>query len=69
LRPTNLPLLRYEIFEVQTAVAISQETFQYVPGDIEWTDETALVLGQLMEQEHEPAPPSTAMSTTPPAPR
>ena len=44
LRPTSYPLLRYEIFEVQTAVAISQETFQYVPGDIEWTDETALVL-------------------------
>ncbi|MGI9428827.1 MAG: hypothetical protein ACR2NM_09235 [Bythopirellula sp.] len=64
LRPTNLPLLRYEIFEVQTAVAISQETFQYVPGDIEWTDETALVLTQLMEQEHEPELRATAVSTT-----
>lgn len=47
LRPTSDPLLRYEIFEVQTAVAISQEKFQFIPGDIAWSDETALVLGQL----------------------
>lgn len=64
LRPTSVPLLRYEIFEVQTAVAISQETFQYTPGDMEWTDETAIVLEQLVDQEQESEPNATAMSTS-----
>jgi len=49
LRPTDDPLLRYEIFEVQFAVAIPQEKFQFVPGDIPWTDETAVVLEQLTQ--------------------
>ncbi len=49
LRPTNDPLLRYEIFEVQFAVAIPPEKFQFIPGDIPWTDETAVVLGQLTQ--------------------
>ena len=50
LRPTSDPLLRYEIFEVQFAVAIPEERFQYVPGNIPWTDETTAVLGQLTQQ-------------------
>ncbi len=50
LRPTSDPLLRYEIFEVQFAVAIPQEKFQYTPGTLPWTDETTVVLGQLTEQ-------------------
>jgi len=49
LRPTGDPLLRYEIFEVQFAVAISQEKFQFLPGDIPWSDETAVVLEQLTQ--------------------
>ncbi len=49
LRPAQEPLLRYEIFEVQFAVAIPQETFQYTPGDTAWTDETALVLEQVTQ--------------------
>ncbi|NOZ40761.1 MAG: hypothetical protein GXP24_11120 [Planctomycetes bacterium] len=49
LRPTGDPLLRYEIFEVQFAVAIPPEKFQFLPGDIPWTDETAVVLGQLTQ--------------------
>ena len=49
LRPTSDPLLRYEIFEVQFAVAIPQEKFQYTPGTLPWTDETTAVLGQLTQ--------------------
>ncbi len=49
LRPASDPLLRYEIFEVQFAVAIPQEVFQFNPGDIPWTDETAVVLEQLTQ--------------------
>jgi len=48
LRPTSDPLLRYEIFEVQFAVAIPEEKFQFSPGN-QWTDETALVLEQLTQ--------------------
>ena len=50
LRPTSDPLLRYEIFEVQFAVAIPQEKFQYTPGTLPWADETTAVLGQLTKQ-------------------
>ena len=50
LRPTGDPLLRYEIFEVQFAVAIPQEKFQYTPGTLPWTDETTAVQGQLSQQ-------------------
>jgi len=49
LRPTGDPLLRYEIFEVQFAVAIPPEKFQFLPGDISWTDETTRVLEQLAQ--------------------
>jgi len=42
-------LLRYEIFEVQLAVAIPQEKFQFLLGDIPWTDETTVVLEQLTQ--------------------
>lgn len=49
LRPAAEPLLRYEIFEVQFAVAIPAETFTYTPGDIDWSDETSLVLDQLTQ--------------------
>jgi len=49
LRPSADPLLRYEIFETQFAVAIPQEKFQYFPGDIPWTDETTVVLEQLTQ--------------------
>jgi len=50
LRPTGDPLLREEIFETQFAVAIPDEQFEFVPGEIQWTDETALVLEQLTTQ-------------------
>ncbi len=49
LRPTSDPLLRYEIFEVQFAVAIPPEKFQFIPGDIPWTDETTVVLEKLTQ--------------------
>ena len=55
LRPSGDPLLRYEIFEVQFAVAISQENFEFIPGD-DWTDETALVLEQLTKVRAEKPP-------------
>ena len=42
------PLLRYEIYEVQLAVAIPQEEFLFQSRQ-RWTDETALVLEQLTE--------------------
>jgi hypothetical protein len=60
LRPTAAPLLRYEIFEVQTAVAIPEEKFQYVPGDVPSTDETNLVYQQLTQQNRQPEPSTTA---------
>jgi len=49
LRPSSDPLLRYEIFEVQFAVAIPEEKFQFSPGN-QWTDETAVVLEQLTQE-------------------
>jgi len=52
LRPSSDPLLRYEIFEVQTAVAIRGERFRFSPGN-QWTDETALVLEQLTKGDGE----------------
>jgi len=50
LRPTRDPLVRYEIFEVQFAQAIDPGIFQYKPGDVQWTDETALVVERLREE-------------------
>jgi len=47
LRPTTEPLLRYEIFEVQFAVAMDNQLFEYKPGDVDWSDETTVVLEQL----------------------
>ncbi len=47
LRPTTDPLLRYEIFDVQFAVAMEDQLFEYKPGDVDWSDETAVVLEQL----------------------
>ncbi|NOY29225.1 MAG: hypothetical protein GXP28_03325 [Planctomycetes bacterium] len=49
LRPTRDPLVRYEIFEVQFAQAIDPGIFQYKPGDVQWTDETSLVVERLRE--------------------
>lgn len=47
LRPTTDPLLRYEIFEVQFAVTMDNQLFEYKPGDVDWTDETTAVLERL----------------------
>jgi len=49
-RPTQDPLLRYEIFEVQFAAAMDERLFQFKPGDIDWTDETTLVVGRLRSE-------------------
>jgi len=50
LRPTRDPLVRYEVFEVQFAQAIDPAIFQYKPGDVQWTDETMLVVERLREE-------------------
>jgi len=47
LRPANDPLLRYELFNVQFAVAIDPQKFVYKHGGVEWTDETMAVMGRL----------------------
>jgi len=47
LRPANDPLLRYELFNVQFAVAIDPQKFVYKTGGVEWTDETMAVMGRL----------------------
>ena len=47
LRPTNDPLLRYEIFDVKIAVAIDPQKFVYKTGDVDWSDETAAVIERL----------------------
>jgi len=49
LRPSRDPLLRYEIFEVKFAEALNKKLFEFIPGDIPWSDETALVLEQLTQ--------------------
>lgn len=46
--PTKDPLVRYEVFEVQFAAALKESLFEYRPGDVQWSDETALVF-ELME--------------------
>jgi hypothetical protein len=47
LRPTTDPMLRYEIFEEQFAVAIDPQKFVYQPGDVDWWDETPLVMKRM----------------------
>jgi len=49
-RPTHDPLVRYEIFDVQFAAAMNDSLFEFKPGDVQWTDETALVLERLRKQ-------------------
>lgn len=53
LRPTSSPLTRYEIYEVNFAVAIPNEHFDFSP-DGNWSDETSVVLERL-KKEIEPA--------------
>jgi len=50
LRPTRDPLVRYEIFGVQFTQVIDTSIFQYKPGDLQWTDETSLVIERLRKQ-------------------
>ena len=46
-RPTQDPLLRLEIFEVQLAAALDASLFDYKPGDEQWSDETQLVFERM----------------------
>ena len=50
-RPTRDPLLRYELYEVQFAAAMDDSLFEFKPGDVQWTDETSLVLERVRDQE------------------
>ncbi len=50
-RPSQDPLLRYEIFEVLFAAAMEESKFQFKPGDFDWTDETKLVVERLRSEE------------------
>lgn len=49
-RPTHNPLVRYELFEVQFAAAMEDVSFEFKPGDVQWSDETTLVLERLQAQ-------------------
>lgn len=51
LKPTPDPLVRYEIFEVHFADAIDASLFQFNPRDVDWSDETTLVLEKLSLQQ------------------
>lgn len=46
LKPVREPLLRYEIHEVNFAVAVPSELFEFNPGD-SWSDETSVVLEEM----------------------
>ena len=48
-RPAPDPLLRYELYEVQFASAMDDSLFQFKPGDVQWSDETSLVLDRSLE--------------------
>jgi hypothetical protein len=48
-RPVPDPLLRYELYEVQFTLAMEDSLFQFKPGDVQWTDETSLVLERSIE--------------------
>ena len=48
-RPTRDPLLRYELYEVQFAAAMDDSLFEFKPGDVQWSDETSLVLERSVE--------------------
>jgi hypothetical protein len=50
-RPTRDPLVRYELFEVEFAAAMADSLFEFKPGDVQWSDETTLVLERLQAQE------------------
>lgn len=50
LQPARDPLLRYELYEVQFAVAIEPHLFQFKPGDVQWFDETMAVYDALKKQ-------------------
>jgi len=54
------PLVRYEIFDVQFAQAMDDRLFEFKPGDVQWTDETALVLERLRQQRGDAPVISTA---------
>ncbi len=51
-RPTRDPLLRYELYEVQFAAAMDDSLFEFKPGDVQWSDETSLVLERLLATAH-----------------
>lgn len=65
LRPLDDPLLRYEIYEVNFAIAIPDEHFHFQPGE-SWSDETSVVLQQLTEQHTPPEAPSASQPTPQP---
>ena len=50
-RPARDPLVRYELFEVQFAAAMDDSLFEFKPGDVQWSDETTLVLERLRDEE------------------
>ncbi len=49
LRAVDDPLMRYEIYDINFAVAIANERFQFNPGD-SWSDETSLVLEEMTKE-------------------
>ena len=44
LRPAHHPLVRYEIYDVSFAAAIDPKQFQFERREVQWSDETSLVL-------------------------
>ncbi|MEM8943597.1 MAG: hypothetical protein AAGD11_00320 [Planctomycetota bacterium] len=50
LRPTSSPQLRYEIHDINFAVAIPNEHFAFDPGS-NWSDETSVVLEQMTSEQ------------------
>jgi len=50
-RPARDPLVRYELFEVQFAAAMDDSLFEFKPGDVQWSDETTLVLERLHDEQ------------------
>ncbi len=45
--PTDNPLARFELFEVQFTAAIDRQQFEFTSTDIEWTNETPRLIQEL----------------------
>lgn len=50
LAPTASPLARYEFYDVEYAVAIPKDRFEFQPTDVDWQDVTAATIARIRDR-------------------